>query len=182
MQRCQVDIFPRAATFLVVLLCAVIAFAGSTPNLAVAGNPSTGGQPAAPKQVVLQYFAGLATHRYYAAHLLEAPCSHRVSQPPGYGVFQARFRWIPGSAQLERRFIHTIRVKRIAPYHRPLLTRGHMRGFRLYGYFSFAPPQSPAGNPNEPTTLTKLTVFTWQCSGRWWVDPQWLQSSREFAG
>jgi hypothetical protein len=187
MQQWRVNRCSRARAFKKGLLCAAAGLASAAPGPVLAGYHSVGGQPATgPRQLVARYFADLAGRQYYAAHLLEAPCSHTVQlsngpgAPPGLAAFHGRTRWVSGSARLEGHYIHTIRVTGIAPFHLPLLTAGHMQGLRLYGYFSFARPTSPAGNPNEPTALTRLVVFAWQCSGRWWVDPGWIFSSRQY--
>lgn len=170
-------------------LCAasIVLASPTAGNVYASGRGSHQSTSSAPESRVLTYFADLAAHRYYAAHLLEAPCSHAVrvanspGSPPGLAVFRARSRWLPGTSRVERQFIREVRVTGIVPYHNALFTRGRMPAFRVYGHFSFARPRSQAGQPNEPTTLTKLTVATWQCGSQWWVDPQWLVSSRMYS-
>ena len=180
MQRSQLARDAAKRVAMIGLMCAGVTQTALASGRAMAEGHSSRTSSGGAGQVVRQYFADLAARKFTAAHFLEAPCSHTVQVHPGYAEFQARAPWHTGDARAEGRYIHTVRVTNIAPFHLPLLTAGHMQGFRLFGYFAFARPTSPAGNPHEPTTLTRLVVFTWQCGGHWWVDPYWIYSSRQY--
>lgn len=139
------------------------------------------------RQLVIQYFSDLNSHRYRAAWLLESPCNvtfkvpNPAGEPAGSGDLPGRNAALSSrSSQPFLRAAHIISVHRFTT---PLLATAQFVGFHVNGRFTFVYPRRSAGFPgnNEHRSgYHSVVIVVRRCDGQWRIDPNWMNAGEPY--